>query len=471
MHVAFGITKMVLKFVVVNMKIMNLRKLMIVAAVAVCQTAAMAQAKYVFYFIGDGMGWGHVNAAQYYNRIVRGADKPLLMMQFPSVGSAFTYSASSPVTDSAAAGTALATGKKTRNGMVGLAPDSVTVYESIAAKLKKQGWGVGVLTSVSADDATPAAFYGHQPYRGMRYELDCDAARSNFDFIGGANLAGIDKDNDAQARLAKAGYTMIRDTKAKEAKKADKLILLSPQDKSDIGYTIDSIAGALNLPEMTAMALTHMEKVSPKHFFLMVEGGNIDHAAHSNDGGAVIKEILAFQDAIRVAYNFYLAHPDETLIVVTADHDTGGLALNGNVNLAAADFQRISKDEMSDHFKSLVKAETPISWEEMKSYLTQKLSFWNGIKISDKQEDALKKAFDKTFVARTGKDEKGLYNSFNEFVTEVYKVMNSHIGTHFTTRSHSANPVPVFAIGKGAEAFGVMQDNTEIPAKIMEATR
>lgn len=450
---------------------MNLRKFTILAIAALCQTAVMAQVKYVFYFIGDGMGWGHVNAAQYYNRIIREADEPLLMMQFPAVGSAFTYSASSPVTDSAAAGTALATGKKTRNGMVGLAPDSITPFESIATKLKKQGWGVGVLTSVSADDATPAAFYGHQINRGMRYELDCDAAKSDFDFIGGANLKGITNENDAQKRLTDAGYTIVRSTTAKEAAKAKKLILLSPQDKSDIGYTIDSIADALNLPDMTAMALLHMKKVSPKKFFLMVEGGNIDHAAHSNDGGGVIKEILAFQDAIRVAYDFYLDHPDETLIVVTADHDTGGMALNGKVNLAATDFQRISKDEMSNYFRTLIENGTPVSWDEMKQILSSKLGFWNGVKINEKQEDALKKAFDKTFVARTGKDEKGLYNSFDELVTEVFKIMNTHIGTHFTTHSHSANPVPVFAIGKGAEAFGVMQDNTEIPVKIIEATQ
>lgn len=131
----------------------------------------MAQAKYVFYFIGDGMRWGHVNAAAYYNRIVRNANEPLLMMQFPVVGSASTYSASSPVTDSAAAGTALATGHKTNNGMVGLNPDSTTHFQSIASQHKEQGWVVGILTSVPADDATPAAFYAHQPKRGMRYNV------------------------------------------------------------------------------------------------------------------------------------------------------------------------------------------------------------------------------------------------------------------------------------------------------------
>ena len=447
------------------------RRLILLSVLAVCSLAASSQAKYVFYFIGDGMGWGHVNAAQYYNRMVRGADEPLLMMRFPVAGSLYTSSASSPVTDSAAAGTALATGNKTNNGMVGLSPDTITAYRSVARELKDRGWGGGVLTSVSADDATPAAFYAHQPKRGMRYEIDCEAAESGYDFIGGANLSGMKDDNDVMKRLTSNGFTVVYDTDNSAADSADKLVLLSPQGKSDIGYTIDSIPGALNLPDMTKMALKQVSRKSPDRFFLMVEGGNIDHAAHANDGGTVIKEIVAFQDAIKVAYDFYLSHPDETLIVVTADHDTGGMALNGKVNLGMADYQRMSKDAMSDYFREMIKNGTPVSWAEMKDFLKAKLGFWTSVKVNDAQNEMLEKAFEKTFVAREGKDEKGLYNSFDEFVNKVFDVMNHRIGTHFTTRSHSANPVPVFAIGKGSELFGTVMNNTEIPVKILKATR
>lgn len=105
-----------------------------------------AQAKYVFFFIGDGMGMGHVNAAEYYNRLVLGNDQPLLMMQFPVASYALTYSASSKITDSAAAGTALSTGNKTKNGMIAMNPDTMEVV-SIARKLKDEGWGVGILSS------------------------------------------------------------------------------------------------------------------------------------------------------------------------------------------------------------------------------------------------------------------------------------------------------------------------------------
>lgn len=432
---------------------------------------AAAQAKYVFYFIGDGMGMGHVNAAQYYNRIVRGNQYPLLMQQFPVAGVVTTYSGSSPVTDSAAAGTALATGKKTRNYTVGLSADHAEPYRSVARDLKDEGWGVAVLTSVSADDATPAAFYAHQKDRGMRYEIDREAAASGFDFIGGGNLAGMKDDNDIADLLNKNGYELLRGTDAKASPDAKKLVVLSPQNKSDIGYTIDSMAEDMKLVDMTRMALSHLQSVAPDRFFMMVEGGNIDHAAHANDGAAVIKEILEFQKSIEVAYNFYLEHPDETLIVVTADHDTGGLALAGNVNLALADHQRISKDIMASYFRGLVRDSKPVEWAEMKDYLKAKLGFWNGVDIDERTEKSLKESFDKTFVARNSNDERGLYNSFDEFVTKVFNVYNRRMGIEFICGNHTANPVPVFAVGRGAGQFVGVQDNTDIPKKIHSATR
>lgn len=450
---------------------MNIKRLIVLCCVSAFVLLAQAQAKYVFYFIGDGMGMGHVNAAQYYNRIVLGNQNPLLMQQFPVTGIVTTYSASSPITDSAAAGTALATGKKTKNSTVGMSPDFKESYRSVARELKDEGWGVAVLTSVSADDATPATFYAHQRDRSMRYEIDCEAAVSGFDFIGGGNLSGMRKDNDIAKRLKDNGYTELRGTDVEVPADARKLVLLSPQDKPDIGYTIDSMADDMKLVDMTRMALAHMEKTSPDRFFMMVEGGNIDHAAHANDGGAVIKEILAFQDAIRVAYDFYLKHPEETLIVVTADHDTGGLALADYVDLAVIDNQRISKDAMANHFRSFIRESKKMEWDEMKSFLTEKLGLWDAVKVNERQEQMLRDAFNKTFVARQSNDERGLYNSFDEFVTKVFDVFNSRVGTAFITRNHTANPVPVFAVGRGAGQFVGVQDNTSIPGKIHAATR
>ncbi|MDE5838247.1 MAG: alkaline phosphatase, partial [Paramuribaculum sp.] len=148
-----------------------------------------ATPKYIFYYIGDGMGMGQVMSAEAYNRTVYNNSTPLLMMQFPVASVATTYSASSPVTDSAAAGTSLAAGSKTNNGMLGMNADTVNVT-SIAKQLFDLGYGVGIVTSVAPDDATPAAFYAHVPKRSMFYEIGKQAAESGYDFIGGANLRG-----------------------------------------------------------------------------------------------------------------------------------------------------------------------------------------------------------------------------------------------------------------------------------------
>ena len=316
---------------------MKLRRILASVIAGACVFGASAEVKYVFYLIGDGMGMGHVNAAQYYNRMVRGADEPILMMQFPVASQAWSYSASSPVTDSAAAGTALSTGNKTYNNMLGMAPDSVTHYVSIARELKDAGWGVGVLTSVAPDDATPGAFYAHQPARNMYYAIDKEAVASGYDFLGGCSLRGTKgkdgKPNEVPAMIVEAGIEIAYGTEpaSKLAGKVDRLWVLSPENvwgnANNIGYTIDSIPGAMTLPALTKVALDHVSAKSPDRFFIMVEGGNIDHAAHANDPGGVIKEVLNFQDAIRVAYDFYLAHPEETLIVITADHDNGGMAI------------------------------------------------------------------------------------------------------------------------------------------------
>ena len=464
---------------------MKLHRILATVLTGLCVLGVSAEVKYVFYLIGDGMGMGHVNAAQYYNRIVRGADEPLLMMQFPVASQAWTYSASAPVTDSAAAGTALSTGYKTKNNMLGLAPDSVEHYVSIARDLKDAGWGVGVLTSVAPDDATPAAFYAHQPARWMYYEIDKEAVASGYDFLGGASLRGVadkeGKPNEVPAMIKDAGIEIAYGTEAGSelAGKVDRLWVLSPENVwgngNNIGYTIDSIPGAMNLPSLTKVALDHVSAKSPDKFFMMIEGGNIDHAAHANDPGGVIKEVLNFQDVIRVAYDFYLAHPEETLIVITADHDTGGMAIGhpdhyGYVDLALVDTQRISKDRLADYCRDIVKDGKTISWDEMRDLLQSKLGFWRAVPLTEEQTNRLRAAFDRTFLARESNDEKGLYNTFSEFVIEAFRIYNYWVGTDFISHNHTANPVPVFAIGNGSEKFTHVVNNTDIPRIIRSLT-
>lgn len=451
-----------------------------VSAIAACVALGLsAQAKYVFYFIGDGMGMGHVNAAEYYNRLVLGNDEPLLMMQFPVSTFALTYSASSKITDSAAAGTALSTGNKTKNGMIAMNPDTVEVT-SIARKLKDEGWGVGILTSNAPDDATPASFYAHVPNRKMYADIDKQAALSGYDFLGGASLRGLkDKegnDTGVAAAVEKAGVKVIYGTDAYDGNTSGPLWVLSPEgvwgNNNDIGFRVDSIPGAMKIEELTKVALDHVSKNSPDKFFIMVENGLIDHGAHANDGGAVVTEVFALQDALKVAYDFYLQHPDETLIVVTADHDTGGIAISdGHRDMGLIGGQAISKDHFADYWRDRMNEGNAPSWEEMQQMLSDRLGFWKGVPVSKKQTAQLKALFDKNFVLKQSNDEKGLYNTYNDFISEVFKVYNHWIGVSFISGSHTANPVPVFAIGAGAEKFNGMKNNIQLPEIIYEITR
>lgn len=458
---------------------MNHRIISAFAALLTSSALFAAQPKYIFYYIGDGMGMGQVMGAEAYNRTVLGNNDNLLMMQFPVASVATTYSASSPVTDSAAAGTALAAGTKTRNGMLGVTPDT-TAVTSIAKTLFDDGYGVGLVTSVYPDDATPGAFYTHVPSRSMYYEIGKDAASCGYDFIGGSNLRGIrDKKTkqptDLMQIFAENNVRVIRGAEGMDTITSRRVLMLSPDSVriSNIGFTIDSIPGALTLPVMTEACLKHLQRNGRDRFFMMVEGGNIDHAGHANDGGTVIKEVLNFQEALKVAYDFYLTHPDETLIVVTADHETGGMGLANNsvgynLRLNYYDYQKISKDEFSDYCRSLLNTRRIYTWDDMKEYLTEKLGFWTHVPVTEEQTEMLKELYERCIVRREGVDTKTLYNNFSEFAVKVFNVLDSVTGLGWTTGGHTGGLVPVYAIGVGAEKFASFNDNTDIPKIIMQ---
>ena len=459
---------------------MKLRSVLIATAMwALAFAGKAADAKYIFYFIGDGMGMGPVLAAETYNREVLKNDKPLTMMQFPTVSWCMTYSANSPVTDSAAAGTALATGTKTKNSMLGMSPHTVAV-ESIAKRLHDLGYGVGVVTSVAPDDATPGAFYAHVPNRSKYYEIGCQAAASGYEFIAGAGLRGVkDKDGaetDLLDVMKKNGVRVIYGPE--EIKKIDSRCVMLVNTKGsplwNIGYTIDSVAGSLTLPLIAETCLSHLEKTTPDRFFMMVEGGNIDYALHANDGGAAITEILNFDETIKLAYDFYLEHPDETLIVVTADHDTGGMAMgNTKVKYKAPldkfSYQRVSKEAFSDYCKAIARDRRIYNWEDMKIYLTENFGLFTHIPVSEAEESRLKSLFEAAIVMRNSEDQKTLYATFNSFAVEVFRLVNDAAGIGFTTMSHTGNPVPVFAVGAGAENFTHLNNNCNLPKLILKA--
>lgn len=461
---------------------MNLRTTFATLLLGTALALTAAQPRYVFYFIGDGMGVGAAMAGQTYNSVALGNTDRLLMTQFPIAGMVETYSANRRVTDSAAAGTALATGHKTRNSMIGVTPDSVPV-NSIAKILHDDGWGVALVTTSSPDDATPAAFYAHVPYRRMYYEIGRQAAESGYEFIAGSDWRGLeDKDTKEPTGLLEYikshDVDLVTSTAAARDSKSRRVFLYSetPFYSDNAGFTIDSVETALKLPDMTATAIDHMMRVSPDRFFMMVEGGNIDHVAHGNDGPGVAVEVYNFNEALRHAYDFYLQHPHETLIVVTADHETGGMSIGNGANgyrsyMQCIPLQRMSKDMFSDkvwNMTQLPQDQKP-TWEEFKAFIVENTGLWNGLRIKPEQEEAIHEQFVKTFeTGDSAPDQETLYSTFNGLTKTIFDIVNENMGFGWTTTGHSGNPVPLYAIGEGMEILGNLNDNTEIKPKLLE---
>ena len=445
------------------------------------------EAKYVFYFIGDGMGVNQVLGTELYRGELEGkiGIVPLSFTQFPYSTVATTFSATNKVTDSAAAGTALATGNKTKNGAIGVLKDLKTPVNSVAAWAKESGMSVGIATSVSVDHATPAAFYAHEAGRGSYYEIGKDLYTAGFDFYAGSDFLDPTDNGKAEAEnlyslAQKSGYVIARGYKdyLKKSKKADKMILFqtekaSETDRTAIPYAIDRKKGDLTLQEITRSAINFLTKKNDKGFFLMVEGGKIDWACHSNDAATVFHEVMDFDNAIRVAYEFYSQHPDETLIVITADHETGGFVLGTgayDLNLQALKSQKVSESGFTRIVNQLrAKTDNQVSWEQIQQALKDNFGFWDTVSLSEKQENRLKEVYEKSLKDQQMKMEKSEYAQDEPIAAEAKRILDEIAMTGWTSGGHSGGYVPVFAIGAGADLFQGRIDNTAIPKKIAEA--
>ena len=460
---------------------MNIKRVITASMLSVALLASAKTPRYIFYFIGDGMGMGHATVAQTFNRVTLGNSEPLTMMQFPVAGIVSTRSASSTVTDSAAGGTALATGSKTYNGAIGVNADTVPVL-SVAEKLHNAGWGVGLVTTVAPDDATPAAFYAHVPSRRLTYDIGRQAAESGYEFIAGSNWRGFldnGKETDLRDYMLSKGIRLTTSTDSAATASERRVFLYSdnPLYDGNAGYAIDSIPAQLKIVDMTKACMQHLQSVSPDRFFMMVEGGNIDHAAHGNDGSNVVVGTIEFNKALAEAYDFYLQHPDETLIIVTADHDTGGLTLGNravgyNSYMEKVPAQRMSKDMFSSKIKQKLNADVPPTWDEIKQFCAQSIGLWGPVKVNKEQEKALKALFDASMdKSKTLTDEKTLYNSYGALATELMAVLNTNLGFGWTSTGHTGNPVPLFAVGEGLQGLGGYIENTAIAPVLLKLAK
>lgn len=382
------------------------------------------EAKYVFYFIGDGMGFAHVALSETYLHYQEEGgigSKNLSFTSFPVLGMASSYSASNNITCSSAAGTALSTGYKTNNGFLGVAPDS-TNLQSISYKIHQAGTPVGIISTVSLDHATPGAFYANSVKRSDYYSIAVQMADSDFEFFGGGgfiNPMGKDGSKKSAYDIVKeAGYEVVEgcDQFEKCKDNVSKMLLLQDEgiESHELPYAIDRGEDDMTLSDVVESAIEFLEDKGS--FFIMAEAGRIDWAAHSNDAKGTILEVLDLSEAVEVAYEFYKKYPQQTLIVVTADHETGGVSSGYksgyNMYFDALKDQTASKDES-----------------------VSATSYEHG----------------------TGKGK------------EAIDDMNKEARIGWTTTSHTAGNVPVFAVGAGSELFAGKMDNTDIPKKICSA--
>ena len=304
---------------------------MFVLPILTVQTGEAASVKNVILLIGDGMGINHITAARISGE--KGAYSRLNLDTMPYTGFSINFSTSSLITDSAAAATALATGFRTDNGRLATLPDGTPVM-GIMLKAKERGQSTGIVTTAKITDATPAAFLVNADSRTFERTIAQDMLNTQTDVLlgGGADAFGINpftREPKARALINQAledGYTYVYDRDSLlnlEITEGSKLIGLFMG--GGMSFELTRFPTEPSLSEMMLKALEIVGQ-NPGGFFLMVEGARIDTAGHSNSPAEMIGVILAFDQAVGLALDFARAN-SATLVLVTADHETGGFAV------------------------------------------------------------------------------------------------------------------------------------------------
>ena len=266
----------------------------------------------VILLIGDGMGHGAVNAAMYAN------DGSLTMTNLRTFGLVRTQSADNFTTDSAASGTAYATGQKTKNGFVGVDTARVRI-PNLPELLTPLGYACGVVSTDDLNGATPAAFFAHQAARGDKEEIWADLPGSVLKFASAGTQSTFESMPVLTQDAIKKTFTVVYDPADPAVAASDRLLYLPESVKLDRGDY---------LPATTQMAIDYLSKRSKKGFFLMVEGARIDKHEHANELSETLAETLDFDKAVEAAVRF--AEKDgHTLVIISADHETGATILNG----------------------------------------------------------------------------------------------------------------------------------------------
>ena len=439
--------------------------------------ASKPQVKYVFYFIGDGMGVNEVIGTNLYNQATGYGPETVNFSQFPVLNFITTVSANSLVTDSSAAGTALATGVKINNSVVGVDPDGNPV-SNLTEWAHAAGFGTGVATSVGVNHATPASFVAHTDKRSSYEEIALQMIDSPVDFMAGAAFLtdrGTGHDSGYfEHKADSAGIAVYKGPAAIQGLDLtkDRVVCLSAKEEDSLPYAIDRKDGDTQLSDFTDAAIRYLEaRFGKKGFFLMVEGGKIDYAGHGNDAATCFQEVNDMAQSVDLALAFLARHPKETLILVTADHETGGLMLGSGRYEMHPDRlaqQHACVDALTDLFRAAFFPEdkpfkTP-TWDAVKAFFTEHLGLWGDVEVNERTEKELRDIYDRTFGKGGDRNltEENLYSSNFRIVADVVRSLDRAAGYQWSFGSHSGSPVGLYVTGACAEEFGTVKDNAEI---------
>ena len=448
-----------------------------------------ASPKYVFMFIGDGMSSPQVNSAQVFNGCNESGLidlKELTFTQFPVVGIQYTQDATSFAPDSASTATSLSSGFKTHSGVIGMGIDKTTKGTTIAEMLRDKGWKIGIVSTVTINHATPAAYYAHVASRNDYYEIGLQMAASDFDYFGGGSVNQADNgDKSIYEVLEDNGYlvTNDRDTILSLNSDSGKVYAYSPvlQDDGAMMYALDAEDDQLQLKDFVRKGIDVLDNETG--FFMMVESGKIDWAGHANDALANIYDTLAFDEAIQVAVEFAKQHPEETLIVVTGDHETGGMTIGYAATGYDTAFDILRNQKCSfvafDEMVAERTAAGDFSFDVLMDMVEENFGLVapgesaevEALVMNDYEYALLQKAYDDAMSGNVdGYEESLLYGGYNPISVTLTHIINNKAGIGWTSYFHTGLPVPVYAYGEGAEAFIGSYDNTQVALRLMDLT-
>ena len=448
---------------------------------AICDgESAAVRPKYVFLFIGDGMSVPQRMTANEFSIATGGSG--LRMNSMEIVAMARSRSANYLVTDSAAAATAIACGEKTNNGSLGVDKTGGKLI-SCAELAKKSGRRVGIITTVTITHATPAGFYAHRKTRGDVPNIARDLADSGFDFFagGGIPLKG-DKAKAADDYIAEKGYRMVKTAGEFGSLRPGCGKVLARFSDDALANSIDAeeAAGQPTLPQMLKKAIELLD--GDEGFFIMCEGGRIDWSCHGNDAATNMRDILALDDAVGVALDFEKAHPGEALVVVTGDHETGGMTMGfagtgRDIHVERLGLQTMSTTAFNGKVARLfAERKGELAFDDVVPLMEKAFGVkFSGdpkkdpMRLSEQEEKDIRKAFDDDIAKYRKKvAETTDYKAPLRYVlgNALRTVVSHKAGVDWTSGSHTALPVMTTATGAGAKTLSGFYENSELGKRL-----